>query len=172
MKDLKAVSGNALAELVLARQKFVEEIIRFAESIVYERGKVLRREEHFYHITTTAELNNFAGFSFYTHGAFTDFGGDNVKIWYHPDSKERGSEPVFEVDYWDIAECKVKRFDPSPIWQQALQVLIKDRVRVVAQIKRGERKKNNREKKNKERETELKRVQSQLEHDATRLKLR
>ncbi len=171
MKEVVATNESILAKQVLARQRFVEGAVRFAESIVHECGKVLKHEVHSSHTTTEATLNGFSGFSFYTYGAYSMFGGCTVKVWYHPDSLEHGPEPVLEVEYWDISACKVKRFDSSLPWQRALRRLIKDREKIVARAKRETAEKNDREKKQREHEANLKKIQYQLQQEATRLKL-
>ena len=90
---------ETLAKQVAERQKFIEDIVRCVSSLVVRCGRVLCRETHSWHTTTEIELKNFAGFSFYTYGSYTRFGGETVKVWYHPDSKEIPAKPVFEVKF-------------------------------------------------------------------------
>lgn len=112
----KMLTTEALAAQVVARQKFVEEVLKFITGIVAKRGKVLYHEVHDCHTETKAELKNFAGFSFYTYGSYTMFGGETAKFWYHPGSASTGAEPVLQVEWWDIEKCTVKRFDPLLAW--------------------------------------------------------
>jgi hypothetical protein len=156
-----------LVSKVVQRQKLVEAIIDFVQFITEKKGKVLSRSVHSGHTQTERELKNFFGFSFYTYGHYTMFGGEEVKVWYHPKDKKLPPELVFEVEWWEILKCNVKHFDPSPEWLAALKKLMEDRSRVVAKAEKAEQRKAAEEEKNRKDQAAMKTVQE----DAKRLGL-
>ncbi|MDE1970045.1 MAG: hypothetical protein KGI50_00485 [Patescibacteria group bacterium] len=166
MKE-KATRKVTLAELVRARQLFLETIIPCIEFLVHTHGEVLDHKVRDCYTTTTRELNNVRGFSFYTYGSFTMFGGRNVIVYYHPHGKKGDLTRVLDVDYWDIQKCHVKTFDASLVWQHALQQLCLDKEQVQHELQR--RKQQEQEVRGKE--AQQYRDAAQVEEDARRLKL-
>ncbi len=166
--------ASKLAQQIVARQKFIEEVLGFVRLIVSERGHVLRREVHHWQTVTEIELKDFAGFSFYTYGLYSQFGGEmaKAKVWYRAtESESHDSEPVLEVEWWDIKQCNVKRFDPSMGWQRSIRRLIKNKDKVLAaerkreklaERKRGELARN---------AVELERAERRTQEEAKRLGL-
>lgn len=167
----KALSSKTLATQVVARQKFLEETLRFATSVVSRRGKVLFREVHKWHTETKEELRNFASFSFYSYGSHTMFGGETVKIWYHPGSEKLPPEPFLEVEWWDIKECRVKRFDQSPGWQRAIKVVMKNEKRIAKAFETKQKNAEERARRVVERDKALHQEEVHLASEAKRLGL-
>ena len=164
-------TSKSLAKRVVARQRFLEKVIDFAETIIREGGRVIRHKTYDCYTQTEAELMNFAGFSFRTYGAFTMFGGEELKIWYHPDSKERPPQPVLEVEWYEMAKLKVKHFDTSVKWQRALSRIIKDKEKVVARVRREKEISKARAGRAALRQASLDRANKNLEEAAKRLRL-
>lgn len=162
---------RALAAQVVARQKFLEEVLSFVTAIVSKRGKVLYHKLHNNHTETKAELKNFASFSFYTHGSYTMYGGEMAKIWYHPNSAEASGEPVLEVEWWNIKECKVKRFDPAAKWQRAVRAIMKNEERIAKIVETKRKTAEEKQKLIDERDRELRQAEVNLRAEAERLGL-
>ena len=78
---------NKLATEVRLRKEFVERVLRFVEELLVEEGVVVSRKEHSAHTDMIWQLINFASFSFYYECGLTMFGGNIVKVWYHPGKK-------------------------------------------------------------------------------------
>lgn len=118
----KEVLADDLALKVAQRQRFVEKVISYAQKAIFtpKLGTIISSHEHSSHTQTAAELNDLEGFSFYSYGVYTMFGGETVKVWYHPGQHKRPEVPVFEAEWWDIKKCELKHFDPSQEWQDAL----------------------------------------------------
>lgn len=136
---------SCLSKKVEARQKFLEQVISFVQDIVQKHGKVLSRDVCKYHIRTVAQLKDFRGFSFYTDGAWTDFGGEEIKVWYNPGKKRTDSAPVLEVSWHEIERLEVNHFEKNRAWQTAIRKLIKDKENVRAIFRKDEEKKKRQE---------------------------
>lgn len=171
MKPTETTPESVLAKKVRVRQKFVEEIIGFAEEIVRECGKELSYRQGSCHTSITAELKNVTGFSFFTDGAYSMMGGHGVKIWYRSDSETGEPKLVFDVEYWDIKDCKVGQFDPSPLWQRAIWRLVKKKTKTVERFRREKQEKKARDKEEYERQVKLQAANRKLQADALRLGL-
>ena len=133
---------DVLLEKVEARQGILKAVIESIPHIVSERGKRKSYEEKKYHTQIATELDNFLDFSFYTYGALTEFGGENLKVWYHPKGKKQpGNTPVLDIYWWDgVKDCQVTRFDPAPEWQRKLLAIAKDRQAALQKAARQQKK--------------------------------
>ena len=165
-------AAETLAKQVAERQKFIEEIVSYVSSLAARRGRVLRKEVHSCHTTTEIELKNFAGFSFYTYGSYTMFGGETVKVWHHPNSKEIPAEPVFEVEFWDIAKCTVQHFNLSTDWQEAIRKLMANTGEIEAHIDQEQKKQEEEEGRAADARRILYQEEQRLQKEAVRLKLK
>ena len=96
----KETIDSVLAKKILARQKFVKQLIDFAELAVREGGTVLDCQEHNSHTYINAKLENFANFSFQARGSFSMFGGNSVTIWHCQDRKIGEPKLVFDASHW------------------------------------------------------------------------
>ena len=169
--DKKAPTSAALAKQVAERQEFIEKTIHFVNSVVAELGTVLYRKVYGWHTETKIELRGLAGFSFYTEGVYSLFGGQMTKVWYHHGSEHTTSGPVLEVEWWNITRCEVKRFDPSVQWQRVMQQLIEDKNGIVARFKMKQLNLKKDEAADAEREKKARKTERRLYEDAKRLKL-
>jgi hypothetical protein len=148
------------AKRIVERQKQVEKIINYVDTIVRERGVILYEKVESCYTHTKAELSDFFDFTFYRESGYTMFGGDNIKIWY------KGSL-VFDVEWWDIKECNVRYSDFSPEWQKKLRHLIANKQRIATRLARQKKHQQARA----EREFERAQVKDKLLQEAARLKL-
>lgn len=167
----KPLTQQALAAQVVARQQFVEDVIGYVSSLLAKRGKVLMHEVHDYHTRSTVELRGYTDFSFYSEGVYSMYGGEKIRLWYHP-GKPRPVEPTLVVEWWDVKKCKVLRFDPTIPWQRALKRLIKDhkgKQQIAAREEAKERRATERAAKQAEREAVQRRIESQLAAETKRL---
>lgn|SRR3989338_3805548 len=162
---------EVLARQVAERQKFIEEIVEYVSSLLARRGVTLSWMEFACHTTAAIELKNFAGFSFHTYGTYTMFGGETVKVWYHPNAEETPREPVFEVEFWDIAQCTVKHFNPSTEWQKAFKRLIAYSAAIEARFEQEQKTKQERKKRAAQERQRMYEAERRLQKDAARLKL-
>jgi hypothetical protein len=167
----EALTPQALAAQVVARQKFLEEVLSFVTAIVSKRGKVLYHKVHDWHTETKAELKNFAGFSFYTYGSYSMFGGETAKVWYHTGLADTSAEPVLEVEWWDIKQCTVKRFDPSAKWQRAIKAIMKNEDRVAKIVETKRKTAEARQRRIDERDRKLRQAEANILKEAARLGL-
>lgn len=108
--------GTNLARQVGHRQRWLEKVINFSSDALSKCGQTLHHEVHSCHITATQELKGFHSFSFWSHGAYTMFGGQELKVWFN-------DTLVLKVEWWDIKELHVQVFDPSPSWRRKLAAL-------------------------------------------------
>jgi|GEM_PF-1849354 len=162
---------KTLAERVVARQKFLEDVVVFSNGIVSVHGKQLSYYQGSSHTNVERELKNFAGFSFYTHGSYTMYGGDEVKVWYHPETEQTPIEPVLHVEYWNIKECKLYVFDQTLNWQEALGKLVSASKAEVEKIEQERREANERKKRAEQEGRDLAEAERNLKKEADRLHL-
>ncbi len=168
----KVLTLQARAAQVIARQKFVEDVLKFVTAVVYKRGVRLKQEIHSWHTYTECELKNFGGFSFYVEGTHSMYGGEMAKIWYHPGTVEPKAEHlVFEV-YWQLVEkCDVRRFAPALEWQRAIRQLMRNEERVAKISETKKKREAAKARRAAARDEEYRRARVNLEQNAERLKL-
>ena len=129
-----------LVKKMEARKKFIKKVIKFAGQILRERGKVIERSEHSCHTHVVQELLNFADFSFCGDFGQTMFGGETVRILYHPNktvtSFPRYGRCTFEVYSQDLSfdECKVEFFDNNTKWQVELLRVIRNKKAIIKRM--------------------------------------
>lgn len=75
------------------------------------------------------------------------------------------------MEYWIIAECKVKQFDPSPKWQSAIRRLMKNKIKALERIDRAKATEELREKKQRMQHITSEEDQEKLKRDMDRLRL-
>jgi len=123
------VSTDELLKRVEERKKFLELIIDCIPKLVLEHGERVSYVEKPYHIEAEHVLKGLDGFSFYTQGSFTMYGGENLKVWHHPGStKSEGVAPVLNIDWWKgVEDCKVHAFNPGSEWQKRLKAIAADK---------------------------------------------
>ncbi len=139
-------NSKILIQRVSAREKFLKKVMNFVEKLVQEKGKVMRRSQGSSNTHVVMELLNFGDFSFKTDWGQTMFGGNDVEVWYHPSSsfKDRKRfDPVFSVYYqcarFETDDCKVNTFDENLTWQSAFINAMRNRKRILADMKKKER---------------------------------
>lgn len=129
---------------LLARKSKVKRYIKFAEKIIRERGRVYERREESCYTKVKSWLSGFAHFSF--HGSYgeSSMGGSTVKIFYHPNDDiidKPASNPVMIVRWhsaeFNIESCHVEVFSDSPEWQTAINIAIKQKKEVIAEIEQA-----------------------------------
>lgn len=155
--------GLALAKQVEKRQRWLEEVIDFSSGLLSKCGQVLFYQEHSCHTTMTQELKGFHGFSFWSHGAYTMFGGEKLKVWFH-------NTLVLEIEWWDTQTLHVQVFDPSMAWRRKLTALMGKRG-VVSAWAAAERAKLDKKTAAEKQQLEHKRELGRLQEEATRLLL-
>ncbi len=136
---------DELAAAVAARIEFLKEVAAFAEMITRERGETLKNEVHKYHVRSVRELFNFGGFSFRVDVGQSEWGGNDVKIWYHPGSryadiaKTDSSQAVALDISWgiEIEKPTHMRFNDNPGWQREILKVIRRWKSIAAQVDRA-----------------------------------
>jgi hypothetical protein len=145
------------------RQQWLEKIIDFSSDLLGKCGQTLSYQVHSCHVTSTQELKGFHAFSFWSHGAYTMFGGEKLKVWFK-------DALVLEVEWWEIQTLHVLVFDPSPVWRRKLTSLMGNRG-IISAWASAERKKLNKNTAAEKKQTEREHKRERLEADAVRLRL-
>jgi hypothetical protein len=109
---------TALLAKVEERQAFLNDVLRYIPKLISEKGVLLKHDIKDCHTVSEYELNDYMGFSFHTHGAFSMYGGENLKVWL---GSGEGRKLLLSVDWWDFSEPKVRRFEMDPVQQHALR---------------------------------------------------
>ncbi|MBI3572331.1 hypothetical protein HY091_02245 [Candidatus Kaiserbacteria bacterium] len=117
------------------RQKFLEAIEAFAVPLARELGTQNDYVVHDSHTSGKTVLEGFHGFSFIHEYGYSMFGGEGLKIWYHPGCAMQRTVRVFSVDWWRDREYKVNHFDPTLKWQRALRKLMQNKTDAVRSFK-------------------------------------
>jgi hypothetical protein len=154
-----------LARKVAKRQATLKEFVKFAEDIAHRRGREVERRQGSSHTNVKREFLDFGGFSFFTEGTLTMFGGHNVKITQTVAGKTR---IVLELYYQSaVEEAKIDIFDESLAWRRALRRVKKDEEKIAAMIKM----RNDTSEKRREAERERLARSAKLHETAERLKI-
>jgi len=131
------VGTKELERKIKERQEWLEKIVPFIETLVRERGEVVSRDQSNWHTNVVAQLDNFEGFSFMTDLGQTDFGGNDVTVWFH-DRPKPGLEStrlVLAVYYQGASlcgfDCRVNKFDDDGKWQAELDRLVSNRDKIL-----------------------------------------
>lgn len=169
----KATKQDAFAVQIAARQKFIEEVLKFMGQVVFKHGTQLKQQVHDWHTYSENELKNFSGFSFYTEGAYSMYGGQMAKVWYHPGVAEPTYEHlVLEVRWQEVAKCEVKKFDESLDWQRAIRPVMRNHERVAKRKETLDKRAREKQQRDAARDAELRRARADLEQNAARLGMR
>lgn len=135
---------NQLIKEVEERKKFLKKVVNFAEKLVSERGELISRTQGSSNTHTTRKLVGFAKLSFLADWGQTMFGGNEIKIWYHPhfeDINMDGTDPVLHVYYqsagFNVDDCEVKYFDEENGWQATIEHVIRNKKRVLSQMNKA-----------------------------------
>jgi hypothetical protein len=120
----------------IERIRFLKKVIGFACSITRTQGKRLENTSHSVHLHTIYELLNFGGFSFYVDSGQTMFGGDTVKIWYHPSRPHtKRAGPVLDISWGlDLNNPSHVYFDPNLEWQKEILKVVRWQKKIAARI--------------------------------------
>ena len=139
---VRNLANKALAGKVRKRKRFLDETIDPVIKLVCERGRMVSRNQGSSNTHVVWELRNFGGFSFHTDLGQTMFGGNTVKIYYHPGRsfREGGLDsahdkewiPVLEVDFQTHREYVVKRFDETTGWRRALVRVLRNKDKIAS----------------------------------------
>lgn len=123
MVETKEEKGQRKSD---AKILFLKTVINFAKLVTAEQGKLLEHTAGFGYIHTVRELYNFESFSFYVDLCQTTIGGNELKVWYHPDkSYEQGLPAVLNV-WWQLEVSTAKGvFESNRKWQNELLRTIK-----------------------------------------------
>jgi len=146
------LTNKDLARKIRGRKNFLDKTVDAVINLVCNRGKVLSRSEHSAHTHIIWELHNFGGFSFRTDLGQTMFGGNTVKVYYHPgrsfregglDSAwDKDCSPVLIVYFPTEGDYKVGQFNEKTDWQRALIRVLKNQNNIAAQINKAKEKEN------------------------------
>lgn len=139
MKAKKIAVKPNLTREVAARTRFLKKVIDFAESITNQLGRLLHRAVDSRHTHTIFELHNFGKFSFYVDTNKTMFGGNTVKVWYHPAKKYVPADsdlvPVLDISWGiDINNPTHLRFNDEPDWQLEILKVIQNQKIIARRI--------------------------------------
>lgn len=138
-----------LAARVAKREAFVKEVLAAIEALVQEHGKQTGYRQGSCHTHVTRELRDFGHFSFRCSWGETQFGGNTVEAWYHPDGTDADvmkSRPVLRLEYQvDHDEVQVKDFDPGQGWRRALGNALKAPAKILARQAQAAQRANARE---------------------------
>ncbi|MEK7101739.1 MAG: hypothetical protein AAB882_01145 [Patescibacteria group bacterium] len=107
---------------VVKRIRFLNTVVMFIESIMNERGTLLKYKACPGFIHRIFELHNYGSFSFYIDIGGRMPRGNEVKMWYHPAAKyEVGLTPVLHVTWRHfVSDCSFMLFYESCFWQRAI----------------------------------------------------
>lgn len=132
------------------RKKFLDAIIEPVIKLVREKGRMINRSQETSHTNVVWELRNFGGFSFHTDLGQTMFGGNTVKVFYHPSRsfREGGLDsahdkdwvPVLDVYFQTELEYRVSKFDERLSWQRKLFWVLRNKDKVAARAEKENRK--------------------------------
>lgn len=133
-----------LAAAVAARIEFLKKVTDFAEMISAKRGERLHYSQGSCNTNTIYELHDFADFSFHADTGQCMFGGNQVKIWYHPGCKyadfvKANTRQVVVLDIsWgsDVEKPTYMSFIDGPNWQREILRVIRNWESIATKIDR------------------------------------
>lgn len=142
----KSTETRELVRRIKARKEFLDTIFMNVINLVCAYGTVTMKEEANCHTNVMWELRNFGGFTFETDLGQTDFGGDSVKVWYHPkqDFREGGLDAAYDkawtpvLDVFFQTDYVVKHFSESSAWKKAFARVWRNQGKIVEQIKKNQ----------------------------------
>lgn len=121
---------KSLEQKVAERKALVSKFAKFTKEIAMGLGRSTTVSQGSCHTHVRWFLGNFRGFSFLFDTGQSMMGGEDVVIWYHPDTTEIDPdkmEPVFKFHnpFDSISEMReVKIFDTKVDWVSALKRVI------------------------------------------------
>lgn len=126
-------------EKVVAKVLFLKKVTNFAVSITDERGISLERTVHDHYVHSIRQLHNFGGFSFHANTGQTEFGGNHIKVWYHPHKPYSSicpdPVPVLDISWGTYIEQPIDiRFNDNPDWQCEILKVIRNQKSIARQI--------------------------------------
>ena len=138
------LTNKTLARKIRARKRFLDNVLNPIIQLVDKRGTVTKREQRSSYTHVVAELRNFGNFTFRTDLDKTKFGGDTIKVWYHPGRsfREGGLDsvwdkewiPVLDINFLICTDYLVREFNKKTDWQRALVSVLKNQDNVATQI--------------------------------------
>lgn len=105
-------------------------LIHWSEEVIGGKGsRLLSHKVHDWHTTTHRRQDGFDGFRMESYGSFSQFGGDNIKIWYDPVG-EVGRTLVFGADYWPTnKEPTIEKLVDFNVWFPHIEAYVSDWVK-------------------------------------------
>lgn len=116
----------ALKRQVAERQRFLDALTSVVGELLPGYGKAISSETSGNHVESILELRDFDGLSFWSRGAFSMFGSQEIKVQYRPSADEPDTL-VLHVIWRQQGGTRVDVFDPSDQWQEALRALIQSK---------------------------------------------
>ena len=148
------LNTKELAKKVRGRRKFLDKVIGEIITLVNTKGKTVSRMVHSARKYIVLELRNFGAFTFHTDWGQTMFGGNTVKVYYHPgrNFREGGLDsafdkdwtPVLDVDFQVDGEYRVNKFDEKLSWQKKLVWVLRNKDRIAAPATQNRQKQSER----------------------------
>ncbi len=134
-----ATKRENLGDKVAKRIAFLEKVAAFACLISAKRGEKLLYSEGSCHTHSIYELHDFGDFSFHADTGKTMFGGDQVKVWYHPllkfDAQGALIPLVLDISWQsDIDKPTHMQFNDDPVWQKEILKVIRRQKSIARQI--------------------------------------
>lgn len=123
---------SVLEKRIKERLELTIKICKFAESLLYEKGVLIKESMHSSHCNIIREMKDFMNFSFFGDFGQSMMGGNDVKIWY-PEQKDEYL--VFHVRFQGATiddECKLKIFIETGDWLQKLKIIIRNKNKFLA----------------------------------------
>lgn len=140
------LNTKRLARQIKARKDFLNKVVNSVTKLVREYGRVTKRDQGSSNTRVVSELRNFGNFTFETDLGQTMFGGNTIRVWYHPNKSFRKDgldsawdkewQPVLNIYYQ--TDYKVINFDEQREWQRALFRVLKNKERIATQVKKKE----------------------------------
>lgn len=148
----KSLTNKALSRMIKERRAYLTRVLNAVVKLASQEGKVLLRSTHSAHTHVVWELRDFEGFTFHADLGQTMFGGNTVKVYYHPgrsfgeggidSAHDQEWAPVLEVDFQtgDEHDYRVKKFKESAEWRRVLDRVLRNSDKIAAQAKKTEKK--------------------------------
>jgi hypothetical protein len=105
-------------------QLFLESTIEQSHKLARLKGELLSEVVKPYHHELKNELSDSSGLTLFAEGHFSQFGGERLKVWYHPGAEKSDETFVLDVEWWNRNQFNIVHFDYSPDWQAALVALV------------------------------------------------
>lgn len=120
-----------------ARLAFLLRIIAFVEEVLPYVGKKTHYHQGRFHTNQVFELTGCRAFSFRLNSGHTEMGGNDIQVWF---AEHAGVAPVLSIK-WQVSpeEVQVEIFYDDTAWQEQLSAVLRNKKRIVAQIRRRQK---------------------------------